>query len=70
MISGRPRAGVAGDELISDLTGRLDPATGFDPKSCLISSVFYKVGDEPAFFAILSAPSIEQARQLAKAGGF
>jgi len=29
-----------------------------------VSSVYYKVGDEPGFFAVLSAPSIEQAQAL------
>jgi hypothetical protein len=30
----------------------------------VLSSVFYKVGGEPGFFAVLSAPSIEEAQAM------
>jgi hypothetical protein len=64
MINSRPKAGVTRTQLISHLTGRLDPATWDLIRNGVLSSVFYKVGDEPGFFAVLSAPSIEEAQRM------
>ena len=64
MINGRPKAGVTRDELILHLTERLDPATWDLIRKGVLSSVLYKIGDEPGFFAILNASSIEQAHAL------
>ena len=64
MLNTRPRAGVTRAQLISHLTKRLDPATWDLIRNGVVSSVYYKVGDEPGFFAVLSAPSIEQAQAL------
>jgi hypothetical protein len=34
----------------------------------VLSNVLYKVGDEPGFFAVLNAPSVEEARKIVAAG--
>ena len=64
MMNGRPKAGVTRDELILHLTERLDPATWDLIRKGVLSSVLYKIGDEPGFFAILNASSFEQAHAL------
>jgi hypothetical protein len=33
-----------------------------------LSHVWYKIGDEPGFFAVLQAPSIEEAKAMVEAG--
>jgi len=30
----------------------------------LLSQIYYKVGEEPGFFALLNAPSLEEAKAL------
>jgi hypothetical protein len=34
----------------------------------VLTHVLYKVGDEPGFFAVLNAPSVEEARNNIAAG--
>jgi hypothetical protein len=34
----------------------------------MLSQVLYEVGDEPGFFAVLNAPSIEEAKAMVQAG--
>jgi hypothetical protein len=34
----------------------------------VLSHVLYKVGDEPGFFAVLNAPSIQEAKAMVEAG--
>ena len=64
MINSRPKAGVTRAQLISHLTRRLDPGTWDLIWNGVLSSVFYKVGGEPGFFAVLSALSIEEAQAM------
>jgi len=64
MINSRPKVGVTRAQLIAHLTKTLDPATWDLIRNGILSSVFYKVGVEPGFFAVLSAPTIEQAQAI------
>jgi hypothetical protein len=64
MLSSRPKPGVTRAELISHLTDKLDPSTWDLIRKRVLSSVYSKVGDEAGFFAVLSAPNIEQTRAL------
>lgn len=57
-----PRAGATREQLIENLTRRLDPATWDLIRDGVLTHVLYKVGDEPGFFAVLNAPSVEEAR--------
>jgi len=34
----------------------------------VLSNVYYKVGDEPGFFAVVNAASIDEARKIVVAG--
>ena len=34
----------------------------------MLSHVLYKVGDEPGFFAVLNAPSVEEAKAMVERG--
>jgi hypothetical protein len=42
----------------------LNPSTGDAIRRGLVSNVLYKVGDEPGFFAVLSASSVQEAQVL------
>jgi hypothetical protein len=68
MVNSRPRAGATREQLIEHVTRRLDPATWDLIRYGVLSNVFYKVGDEPGFFAVLNAPSVEEARKIVAAG--
>jgi hypothetical protein len=62
MLVSRPRPGTTRQQLIEHLTGRLHPETWDLIRHGELSHVLYKVGDEPGFFAVLNAPSIEDAK--------
>ena len=68
MVNSRPRAGATREQLIEHLTRRLDPATWDLIRDGVLTHVLYKVGDEPGFFAVLNAPSVEEARNNIAAG--
>ncbi len=68
MISSRPKAGATRKQLVEHLTGRLHPSTWDLIRHGVLSHVLYKVGDEPGFFAVLSAPSLEDARATVERG--
>jgi hypothetical protein len=68
MLNGKPRAGATREELIEHLCNRLDPSTWDLIRHEVLSHVLYKVGDEPGFFAVLNAVSIEEAKSMVEAG--
>ena len=68
MVNSRPTAGATREQLVEHLTRRLDPATWDLIRHGVLSNVYYKVGDEPGFFAVLNAPSIDEARKIVVAG--
>jgi hypothetical protein len=68
MLTSQPKAGSSREELAEDLTRRLDPATWDLIRRGVLSHVLYKVGDEPGFFAVLNAASIEEAREVVHSG--
>ena len=47
---------------------RLDPTTWDLIRHGVLSNVYYKVGDEPGFFAVLNAPSVDEARKIVAGG--
>ena len=67
MVNSRPTAGATREQLVEHLTRRLDPAT-WDLIRHGVLYVYYKVGDEPGFFAVLNAASIDEARKIVAAG--
>ena len=68
MVNSRPTAGATRELLVEHLTRRLDPATWDLIRHGVLSNVYYKVGDEPGFFAVLNAASIDEARKIVVAG--
>jgi len=68
MVSTRPKAGATREELIEHLTRRISPTTWDLIRHGVLSHVLYKVGDEPGFFAVLNAPSGEEAKTMVNAG--
>ena len=68
MLNTRPRAGATRAQLIEHLTSRLDPSTWDLIRHGVLSNVLYKVGDEPSFFAVLSAPNLAEAKAMADKG--
>ena len=68
MVSSRPKAGVERARLIERLTRRLDPSTWDLIRHGVLSQVFYKVGDEPGFYALLNAPTLEEAKTRLESG--
>jgi hypothetical protein len=68
MVNSRPRAGTTREQLIEQLTRRLDPSTWDLIRNGVLSQVLYKMGDELGFFAVLNAPSMEQAQAMVEAG--
>ena len=68
MVSSHPKAGATRERLVEHLTRRLDPSTWDLIRHGVLSQVFYKVGDEPGFYAVLNAPSLEDAKTIIDAG--
>ena len=68
MLVSRPKAGATRQQLVEHLTRRLDPATWDLIRQGILSHVLYKVGDEPGFFAVLNAPSVEEAKAMVDSG--
>ena len=67
MVISRPKAGRHGEKL-EHLTRRLNPSTWDLIRHGVLSHVLYKVGDEPGFFALLNAPSVEEAKAMVERG--
>ncbi len=64
MLSTQPKPGVTREQLVLHLTSRLNPATWDVIRNGVVSNVFFKTGDEPGFFAVLSASNIDEAHAL------
>ena len=64
MLSSRPKPGVTQEQMIEHLTTQLHPATWDLIRHGVLSNVYYKVGDPPGFFALLSAPSLGEAEKM------
>ena len=68
MLVSRPKPGIKREQLIEHLTRRLQPETWDLIRRGELFHILYKVGDEPGFFAVLNAPSIEDAKAMADCG--
>jgi len=68
MLTTRPKEGITRRQLIEHLTRKLDPATWGLIRHGVVSHVLYKVGEEPGFFAVLNASSIEDAATIVEGG--
>jgi len=68
MLVSRAKPGVKREQLIERLTRQLHPETWELVRHGTLSHVFYKVGEAPGFFALLSSPSYEEAKALVERG--
>jgi len=66
MLSSRPKPGVTREQMIEHLTTTMHPATWDQVRQGALSNVYYKVGDQPGFFALLNAPSLGEAEKMIK----
>jgi len=64
MLVSRPKPGMKREQLIEDLTHQVHPETWDLIRHGELSNILYKVGDEPGFFALLNASTIDDARAL------
>jgi hypothetical protein len=68
MLVGRAKPGTKREELVERLTREVHPETWDLIRHGELSHILYKVGDEPGFFALLNAPSFEEAKSLVERG--
>ena len=64
MVVSRAKLGVKREELVERYSRQIHPETWDLVRRGNLSHVLYKVGDEPGFFAVLHAPSLEEAKSL------
>ena len=64
IIESQPRPGVTRQQLVEHFTGKLTPATWDLIRYGVVSNLLFKTGSEVGFFAVLSAPSLEEARSI------
>ncbi len=64
MLVSRPKPGQKREVLIEQLSAQLHPETWDLVRRGDLSHILYKVGDEPGFFAILNAPSLDDAKTM------
>jgi hypothetical protein len=68
MLASRAKPGVNREQLVERLARELSPETWDLIRRGELSHVLYMVGDEPGFFAVLHAKSIEDARAIVERG--
>ena len=64
MLVSRAKPGVKREALIERYSRQIHPETWDLVRRGNLSHVLYKGGDEPGFFAVLHAPSLEEAKSL------
>jgi hypothetical protein len=64
MLVSRAKPGKEREVLIETLSSQMRPETWDLVRHGDLSHILYKVGDEPGFFAILNAPTFEDAKAL------
>jgi len=64
MLVSRPKPGMKREQLVERLTRKVQPETWDLIRHGDLSHILYKVGDEPGFFALLNASSLQDAKSL------
>ena len=62
MLTTQAKPSATREQLIHHFTQRLNPSTWDAIRKGVVSNVLFKVGDEPGFFAVLSASNMEEAQ--------
>ena len=58
MVVSRAKLGTKREQLVDRLTHEMHPETWDLVRHGELSHIYYKVGEEPGFFALLNAPKI------------
>ena len=64
MLVSRAKPGTKREQLIERLTREMHPETWDLVRHDVLSHIYYKVGEEPGFFALLNAPSLQEATAM------
>ena len=64
MLESKARAGVTREQLAQYFNQRMNPSTWDLIRHGVVSNVLFKTGSEPGVFALLSAPSLQEAKAL------
>jgi hypothetical protein len=62
MLVSRAQPGTKREQLVDRLTHEMHPESWDLVRHGELSHIYYKIGEEPGFFALLSAPSLEEAK--------
>ena len=62
MLVSRAKSGTSREQLVDRLTHEMHPETWDLVRRGELSHIYYKVGEEPGFFALLNAASPEEAK--------
>jgi hypothetical protein len=68
MLISRAKPGVTREQLIDRLTHEMHPETWDLVRHGVLSHIYYKVGEEPGFLALLNAANYEEAKALVTRG--
>ena len=68
MLVSRTKPDTKRQQVVDRLTRELHPETWDLVRRGVLSHVYYRVGEDPGFFALLSAPSLEEAKELVASG--
>jgi hypothetical protein len=64
MLVSRAKPGTERPQLVDRLTRQLHPERWDLVRRGELSHLYYGVGEEPGFFALLNAPSLDEAKEL------
>src|SRR5262249_27827793 len=62
MLVSRAKPRMKREQLVDRLTHEMHPETWDLVRHGELSHIYYKIGEEPGFFALLTAPSVEDAK--------
>ena len=64
MLTTHPKPGVTREQIVHLFNHRLNPSAWDAIRRGVVSNVLYKLGDEPGFFAVLSASNLQEAQEF------
>ena len=64
MIETQPRPGVTRAQLVAHFTGAPIPSEWSLIRSGVVTNVLFKIGADVGFYALLSAPTAQEARSI------
>ena len=64
LITTKRKTGISRDEIIDHLTSKMDPSTWDLIRTGKIKQVYYTMGDEPGFIAIVNSSNLAEVKAL------